>query len=325
VALGAPRALTVWAVSDGRAGIANQVQGLAEAVARLRPAVVTPKRVAYRAPWGRLPQFLNLLPRSALAAEADVFAEPWPDLWIAAGRATLPLSTGVRRWSKGRTFVVQLQDPRWPSHMFDLVVPPEHDGVEGHNVLSIVGAPHRVTPERLAEAADAALLQLPQPRVAVLIGGKSKAHDLSPERARAMASEIAQAVEASRGSVMVTFSRRTPPDAQRFLANRLRRLPGVVWEGAGDNPYFAFLNAADVILVTEDSTNMAVEAAATGKPVLTLDMEGESPKHRRLHESLRRRGAARPFRGALERWSYPPLRETERAAAEVVRRLGQVR
>lgn len=325
MALGARRDLLIWAVSDGRAGIANQVLGLAEAVARLRPAVVTTKRVAYRAPFARLPQVLNLAPLQVLARGADAFAAPWPDLWIAAGRATLPLSVGVRRWSSGRTFVVQLQDPRWPPHRFDLVIPPEHDALEGHNVWPITGAPHRVRPERLAEATDPPLAALPSPRVAVLIGGKSKAHDLTPERARAMASEIAAAVEASRGSVMVTFSRRTPPDAQRFLAGRLKRLPGVVWEGEGENPYFAFLQAAEAILVTEDSTNMAVEAASTGKPVLVLDMDGDSPKHRRLHESLRRHGAARPFRGALERWSYDPLRETERAAVEVARRLGKVR
>ena len=321
MAVGALRELTIWAVSDGRAGIENQALGLAEAVARLRPASVTTKRVRWRPPFERLPQALNLFPLRTLAPESDPFDAPWPDLWIAAGRATLALSRGVRRWSGGRTYVVQLQDPRWPTHLFDLVIPPEHDELKGHNVWPITGAPHRVTPERLAEAADPTLAALPSPRVAVLIGGKSKAHDLSPERARAMAAEIAGAVEASRGSVMVTFSRRTPPDAQRFLASRLKRLPGVVWKGEGANPYFAYLHAADVILVTEDSTNMAVEAASTGKPVLTLDMEGDSPKHRRLHERLRRHGAARPFRGALERWSYEPLRETERAAAEVVRRL----
>lgn len=325
MALRSDRKISIWAVSDGRAGMANQVLGLAEAVARLRSATVITKRVAYKGPVGRLPQVLNLAPRAVLAEGADDFEPPWPDLWIAAGRATLPLSARVRRWSKGSTFTVQLQDPRWPAHLFDLVIPPEHDGLEGANVLPIVGAPHRVTPERLAEAeAEFAerIAPLPSPRVAVLVGGKSKAHDLSPERARNLASEIATAVEGAGGSVLATFSRRTPEDAKRFMAGRFKRLPGWVWDGEGPNPYFAFLAAADLVLVTEDSTNMAVEAAAAGKPVLVMHLEGDSPKHRRLHDGLRKRLAARPFRGALERWTYTPLNETERAAAEVLRRMG---
>jgi mitochondrial fission protein ELM1 len=158
--------------------------------------------------------------------------------------------------------------------------------------------------------------------VAILVGGKSKAHDLSVQRARDLASEIATAVEGAGGSVMVSFSRRTPEDAKAFMANRLKRLPGWVWDGQGPNPYFAFLQAADVVLVTEDSTNMAAEAATAGRPVLVMHLEGDSPKHRRLHDQLRKRLAARPFRGALERWTYTPLGETDRAAAEVVRRMG---
>lgn len=307
--------------------MANQVLGLAEAVARRTPARVERKRVAYKGPIGRLPQVVNLAPRSVLSRNADALAPPWPDLWIAAGRATLPLSTGVRRWSRGRTFAVQLQDPRWPPALFDLVIPPEHDGLTGANVFPIVGSPNRVTPERLAEAEAAfgdRIAAPPSPRAAVLVGGRSKAHALSVQRARDLAAEIAAAVEGAGGSALVTFSRRTPEAARRVMSDRLERLPGWVWGGEGANPYFAFLAAADVVLVTEDSTNMAVEAAATGKPVLVLGLEGSSARHDRLHADLRRLGATRPFAGALERWTYQPLRETERAAAEVLRRMGIV-
>ena len=69
--------------------------------------------------------------------------------------------------------------------------------------------------------------------LAVLVGGKSKAHELTVQRARDLASEIATAVEGAGGSVLVTFSRRTPEDAKRFMTNRLKRLPGWVWDGDG--------------------------------------------------------------------------------------------
>ena len=45
--------LTIWAVSDGRVGIEAQVLGLAEAVARRRPAQIVVKRVALAVGPGR--------------------------------------------------------------------------------------------------------------------------------------------------------------------------------------------------------------------------------------------------------------------------------
>ena len=312
----------IWAVSDGRAGIEAQVVGLAEAVARLRPATVITKRLTWKGWFGRLPWWLVLFPRAVLSGDSGV-APPWPDLWIAAGRATLPLSIRVRRWSRGKTYVVQIQDPRLPPRMFDLVIPPRHDRLEGDNVFPITGSPGRVTGVRMAEDLarfESGLAALPRPRVAVVIGGKSKAHDLSVERAAAIAQEIEQAVTGAGGSVMVSFTRRTPEDAKGVLAARLASLPGVIWDGSGDNPYFAYLAAADHVLVTEDSTNLATDAASTGKPVFVLKMDGESLKLRRFHEDLERLGAARPFGGAFHSWSYPPLAETDRAAAELLRR-----
>lgn len=310
-------------MSDGRAGIEGQVVGLADAIGALTPARIELKRVSYKGGIGALPWRLNLFPRAALQKPGEI-APPWPALWIAAGRATLPLSTRMRRWSGGKTFVVQLQNPRAPHRLFDLIAPPEHDQVQGANVVSILGSPHRVTPARLAEGAaqfESAIGPLPHPRVAVLVGGRSKAFDLSPDRARTLADQIGAAIKASGGSLLMSFSRRTPAQATGLMTEALKGLPGIIYHGEGPNPYFGFLGEADVILVTEDSTNMALEAASTGRPVYLLKMDGESEKFARLRGALERRGVARPFEGRLESWTYEPLRETQRLAQEVLRRM----
>lgn len=320
--------LIIWAISDGRAGIEAQAVGLAEAVAREArvqgiEATIEIKRVGWTGRVGRLPWWLNWFPRRWLTPESDING-PWPDLWIAAGRATLPLSIRAKRWSGGKTYVVQIQDPRVPPQMFDLVIPPKHDRLSGDNILSITGSPHRVTVARLASEYEAfrdQLDDLPRPRVAVLLGGKSKAFDLPVERAAQMAHQIQIPLEQDGGSLLMTFSRRTPEPARALLTARLRHLPGMVWDGEGPNPYFAFLAAADYILVTEDSTNMATEAASTGKPVFILKMEGSSLKFRLFHEELERQGAARPYGGAFHGWTYEPVDETGRAAREVLARM----
>lgn len=320
----------IWAVSDGRIGMENQALGLAEAVQRLIPAGISVRRVKWRRAFDKLPSALKAPWMLDPASDPVVpgAGETWPDLWIATGRATLPLSVRARKLSSGRTLVVQTQDPRWRTGDFDLVVAPRHDGVAGPNILSITGSPHRITRRRLAESAPAfadRLEALPRPRVAVLVGGRSRAHDLPEAHAAALSDQIASAVEDAGGSLMLTFSRRTPEAAKAAMTARLSHLPGLIWDGTGPNPYFAFLHFADQVLVTEDSANMAAEAASTGKPVHVLPMVPlkAGDKFARLHADLRERGAARPFGGALEDWAYEPLNETERAARAVVERLGR--
>jgi len=320
--------LSIWVVSDGRIGMENQALGLAEAVQRLTPAAITVKRVRWRPVFDKLPSALKTSWMLDLSSDPTEPAagEVWPDLWIATGRATLPMSARVRKQSGGKTFVVQTQDPRWRSGAYDLIVAPAHDRIEGANVLSITGSPHRVTAERLAEGAAAfadRLESLPRPRVAAMLGGRSRAFDLTEGHAADLANRIAAAVEAAGGSLMLTFSRRTPEAARTIMTARLQHLPGQIWDGEGPNPYFAFLRFADHILVTEDSANMAAEAASTGQPVHILPMIPlkSGDKFARLHADLRERGAARPFDGTLEARTYAPLAETDRAARAVLDRM----
>ena len=308
----------------------NQALGLAEAVQRLASSHITVKRIRWRPTFDKLPSALKASWMLDLSSDPTEPAagEEWPDLWIATGRATLPMSARVRELSGGRTFVVQTQDPRWRNGAYDLVVAPAHDRVEGANVLSITGSPHRVTAARLAEGAATfadRLQPLPHPRVAALIGGQSRAFDLTEAHAADLAERIATAVEAAGGSLMLTFSRRTPEAAKAVMTARLNHLPGLIWDGEGPNPYFAFLKFADHILVTEDSANMAAEAASTGQPVRILPMIPLKPadKFTRLHADLHECGAARPFDGSLQGWTYAPLAETDRAARVVLDRLGR--
>jgi len=316
-----PDKLIIWAVSDGRAGIENQALGLAEAVAGLVPAEITVKRLRYAPLWNRLPTALKLWPDAMLAANSDRIEAPWPDIWIGCGRASLPYALRMRERSGGRTFVAQLQDPKTALAPYDLVIAPEHDHLSGANVLPLLGSTNRISDSRLAEAYAgwrARIEALPHPRVAVLIGGRSKAYDIDAKHAAIIADEVRAAIHNAGGSALVTVSRRTPPEARDVLMSRLSSLPGIVYGGTGDNPYFAFLYAADRFLVTEDSVNMATEAAATGKPVQIVSLErrtlGAGAKFEDFHESLRARGVSHPFEGYLTGDPYPPLNETGRAA-----------
>jgi uncharacterized protein len=188
-------------------------------------------------------------------------------------------------------------------------------------VMSIVGACHRVTPDKIAQATaeyPVALEDYPSPRFAVLIGGKSKRQDISAKRAREISDSLTALQRETGGTLLVTLSRRTGDKARLQFRTWLAPHCALFYENEGVNPYFALLGAADHVFVTADSVNMATEAAATGKPVHILEVDGSAGKLARFHQSLQRRGCARPFRGRLETWSYPPLLETDRVAAAVL-------
>jgi len=313
--------IRTWVVTDGRAGIENQALGLAEAIQRRAPIRLTTKRVQLRTPFSWAPPGFVPAPRLALSIGSDAMEPPWPDLFIGCGRASVPFAMGVRAWSEGRTFVVQLQDPRVNPREFDVVIPPIHDKLEGPNVLPIVGACHRVTPERLDQELidfSPGLEDLSAPRFAVLIGGKSKRQNISAKRAREIADALVTVQRATGGSLMVTLSRRTGDAARLQFRTWLAPHCAVFYEGDGPNPYFPMLGAADHIFVTADSVNMATEGAATGKPIHVLAVDGSAGKLDAFHRSLAKRGCSRPFNGTLESWTYPPLLETDRAAAAVL-------
>jgi len=310
----APR---VWVLHDGKPGMASQALGLAEATGL--PFVEKPLTV--RRPWGWLPPQLWPTPLSAVSENGVLLAPPWPDVIIACGRNTAAPALAIRRAGGGGTLAVQVQDPRIGRGEFDLMLVPEHDRLRGATVVVTRGALHRATPARLAAARRrfAALERLPRPIVGVLIGGANRAYRLDHTRLAEIADGIAAAVRQVGGSALVTPSRRTGAAGLAVLRQRLAGVSGEIWDASsssgGENPYYAYLAVADVLLVTADSVSMISEAAATGKPVHVIALAGGDAKFARFHETMRKAGITRPFAGEIESWSYTPLDDNARAGA----------
>jgi uncharacterized protein len=311
--------LQIWAVSDGKAGHANQALGLAEAIARRTSAQIRVKRVALRTPYAWLAPDWTPAPLQALTLASDSIQPPWPDIWIACGRQTAAVTKAVRHIAGRACFCVQLQDPRANLREFDLIVAPAHDGLEAPNLIPSLGALHRIHPHLLENAAleNDHLLRLASPRLAVLIGGDSKRQRIRGKRASALAAPLVRLARTG-ASLMVSLSRRTGAPARAVLETELKPHSALWWDQTGPNPYLAMLALADHILVTADSVSMATEAAATGKPVHILPVDGQAGKLEAFHTALQAQGAARPFRLPLASWSYPILNESERIAERVL-------
>lgn len=304
-----------WIVSEGLAGLQAQALGLAEAAGL--PSELRVLKPA--APWKWIAAKLWPNP---LGAVADAVQAPLPDLVIGCGGMAGAVLPALRRRSVS---VVQVQNPRIQLRHYDLVIANAHDGLAGDNVVVTRTALHRVTPERLAQAAERWWDQFSaykRPLVAVLLGGSNGRYRLDREAGSRLAADLVSMIRRDNVGVIVTPSRRTDPDVTALLRAALESMGGWVWDFTGDNPYFGMLALADMIVVTQDSVSMISEAAATSVPVMVAPLPGKGRRHGLFLEMMMNEGRVRLFEGRFTAWPVQPLNDTPHAAAEMKRRLG---
>ncbi len=298
---------TCWiVVEDGLTGTLNQCLGVAEALG----LETTIKPISLRQPWKTLTPWLGL--EQSWTFKPPI-TPPWPDVLITAGRKAIAASLYIKK-KNPQTFTVHLQDPKIAPHNFDLVAAPAHDNYTGPNVITTTAAPNRVTLASLSTHPHfAEFANLNSPRVAVLIGGNSHTHTLTPQ---IMNNLVAQLKSLNAG-LMITTSRRTGEKNLEILQNS--GLKAYIWDGTGDNPYLSMLASADYIIVTNDSVSMLSDAGSTGKPVYIVELEGGSPKFNRLYKTLQDKNVIKPFAGNLQPWTYEPLNDAQLIANEITR------
>lgn len=304
----------VWLVTDGKMGDLAPGLGLTERLGLVAESrMVNPRRLfALLMPWGPID------PREAPSVAGSPLAPPFPDIAIGVGRRAASSIRHLQSASGGRIFTVFLRDPRSGAGTADFLWVPQHDRLRGANVMVTLTGPHRFSPERLA-AALAPWPDDPRPVLGLLIGGTSKDFRFSPADEARLIAQLRQVV--SEGWRLVgTPSRRTPESVTRALSALCTETGGWFWDGQGENPYPALLAKSDALLVTMESTNMLGEAVATGRPVLGFRLTGHSRKLDEFWRGLLDAGAARPFQGRVESYSYEPIDATPAIAIELARR-----
>lgn len=310
-----------WIISDGKTGNDVQARGVFDAL-RLDYEI---KHVLPSAIWQALSPWGPVDPAERFGAPQSRFCPPWPDFAMSIGRLTTPYIRKLKQLAGLATYTVILQDPRVAATTADLFWVPAHDTRRGPNVITTLTAPHSFTRERLRElrtCLPSDIAALPKPRVAVLLGGPNGYFTYSQPALVRLAAALGT-LSAQGAGLMVTPSRRTPPEVVAFVRETTVGARRLLWEGCGDNPYPAFLAHADAFIVPADSVNMTGEPCATGKPVYVFMPAGGSSKFTRFHAALRGYGATRPLPDPFERlesWSYVPLSSSDAIAAEIARR-----
>ena len=236
------------------------------------------KQLRFRASHSR---FVTLVGREQFPldqAATSPLTAPWPDLVIGCGQRSVRAALQIRAQARPSTRVVWLGRPRVDLDQFDLVVTtPQYQLPAHRNVLHLALPLHRADHDAWSRAAAEwaeRFAALPRPLLAMLVGGSAVPFVFDVQTAERIATQASALARAEGGSLLVSTSRRTPPDAAQALARALK-VPAYVhhWTaGGGANPYLAYLALADAFIVTGDSASMLTEACSTGKRVWIADL-----------------------------------------------------
>lgn len=309
-----PPGTRILIVTPDKAGHEVICRGVAQALGGDVASLQVQPRGVYglMAPWG-------------LGDPRTMFPDPLPDIALGSGRTAAPALRALKKRSGGKTFIAFLHDPRAKRAAFDMIWAPNHDKLEGANVISTLSSPHTLSPALIADARanpDPRIATLKSPRLALLLGGPSSSFKYESTDVDELARLARTAVEQGY-SVMVTPSRRTPAGLTRVIADVIGDLPEdrrFIWTGEGRNPFLQMIANADAIVVTADSVNMVGEAAATGASVHLFTPTGRPRKTKIFLDGMIASGAVRPWSGRIEQWAYDPIDATGFIAGEIARR-----
>ncbi|MFP6745013.1 MAG: ELM1/GtrOC1 family putative glycosyltransferase [Alphaproteobacteria bacterium] len=278
---------TVWVLTDSKPGHTTQSVGLAEALGW--PYEIKSMSFTLLAGIGTvLRSRLGATRLGVDRAASDALAPPWPDVVIATGWRPAPVTRWIGEQSRGRTRTIQLgRKGGRVADVYDVVVACGYFRLPPHPRRIETSAPlNRVTAGSL-EAAGAAwpdlFERMAAPHIALLFGGSSRRHDLGPELARRIGTEVRAFADAAGGSIFAVTSRRSGKSATDALVEGFGDALGETarldrWrDNRPDNPYLACLALADVIVVTGESESMVAEATACGKPVYIYPVPEKPP------------------------------------------------
>ena len=303
-------------VTDGRQGNRNQAIGFAEAINNIRPLNYSETALENFRIFNKLPTYLQYILNKIF--KIHKIKDQNVDIAIGCGRHAIAHLIDLKE-KNPNIYTIYIQDPKYKNNNFDLIIAPQHDDLKGKNIISMIGPPNRITKNLLkikSQKFSKKINDFPAPRATICIGGNSKNHKLTKEN-HFNHIQVFKSLIKQNFSIFITTSRRTPKwvmEEYKELSDEYESVWG--YFGKGENPYYAFLEKSDIILVTEDSANMVTEAASVGGKVFTLPVSGGTKKFKELNKVLKNRCNISYFNGDFNTNNYKPLKETHLIATK---------
>ena len=303
-------------LTEGLHGMISQVEGLAKAL----DLDYIHEKIELNNPWVLVPPSLTPIKRFVFKNQIKKDF----DVIISCGRKSVIPSIFLKKNSDKKITNIHIQNPKVSLKNFDFVVVPDHDSIDGPNVLISKGAIHYLTIDEVNKAKDYLQNKIQNEKdvVTLILGGPTKYYNYTNENIIQIFSKVNKQIIEKNLQLIVIPSNRTPEKIIKFAKEYFNK-DRLIVDSVDKKAYLSSLALAKYIIVTCDSSSMISEAALTGKPIYVamipaIRSDKRFQKFRNLLESM---NIIRKLENELVTWNYEKLDETYRIAEQIKAKL----
>ena len=297
-------------LTEGMHGMISQVEGLAKAL----DIDFTHHKVELNHLWKFIPPNLSPVSQNVFKKiDHDDF-----DVIISCGRKSVIPSIHLKNTANKKVFNIHIQDPRVDLNNFDFIVAPEHDAIQGQNVISTKGAIHYLTENEISENKDYlnSFIKRDERKIWTLIlGGPTKYYDYSTKNMKHIFTSLYKLLKKHDFQLVVIPSMRTPLNTIHYAREFFGDNHTIIMD-VDKKAYLSALALSENIIVTCDSSSMISEAALTGKPIYIASIlpKKNDKRFQSFRNLFRELNITRNLGEEVENWTYEKLDETNRVA-----------
>ena len=298
-------------LTEGYHGMISQVEGMAKALkVEFQHKIVRLNWLWNYVPSKFTPKSNVILKDKNYISDTEQF-----DLIISCGRKSVIPSIILKK-RNNKIFTIHIQDPKVNFNNFDIIIAPEHDNIQGANVISSKGAIHYITKEEIEKSKTYLFDKVNGKKIVTLIlGGPNKYYGFNNDELTKIFKKIKTNFISKGYKAFIIPSMRTPKKIIEIATKEFVN-DGHVVNSIDKQAYLSSLALATNIVVTCDSTSMISEAAASGKPIFVAHMQPKRNNYRfkKFFQLFKELGITRNLGDKVESWTYNSFNEAERIA-----------
>ena len=302
-------------LTEGMHGMISQVEGLAKAL----DLEIIHEKI-------ELNNFWKVIPPSLTPIKKFVFKNNFENefnIVISCGRKSVIPSIYLKKKYKKKIINIHIQDPKVSLDNFDFIVAPEHDQLEGNNVLKTKGAIHYLRNDELSQNENYLKPKINKEKVvSFIVGGPNKYYNYNSKILDEVFSKVKNNFINKGYQLIFIPSMRTPQNVIDQAENYFDKNQ-IIIKNVDKKAYLSSRKLADHIVVTCDSTSMISESAITGKPIYVAQMPAVKKNHRfkKFFSLFKSLNIIRDLENSLDSWDYEKLNETDRISSYIKKQI----